>query len=434
MKLWRSAAEPLERAGKARLHTHRGLALLLALAAALSTFGFGGAASPSIQPNPSGGPKAAPPVLAYYYMWFNKASWTHTKTDLPALGPYTSTDQSIIHQHVLWAKESGIDGFIVSWKHTPALDLALSELVSEADSQGLKLVLIYEGLDVNRNPISSQTVKSDLVWFMQKYGSERAFDLYGKPAIVWSGTWRFSDSDIADVRSTIGAPSKVLLLGSEKSAIAYKTRASLFDGDAYYWSSADPLTTPGYQQRLTDLGAIVHQGHGLWLAPAASGFDARLNGGTTVVDRRDGATLTAAWRDAQATNPDGIAIISWNEFTENSYIEPSRNYGMRYLQVLSLLTGAPGPQPAASTGAGSSSVPSLTPAASSTPAGRPSSVNRNLPPYDQNTTLVIGALGILLLVAFGLGLRLRAMRQESGRSGGGRSRRGGTAPFGRSTR
>jgi hypothetical protein len=106
---------------------------------------------------------------------------------------------------------------------------------------------------------------------------------------------------------------------------------------------------------LNQLAAAVHATGGLWLAPAAVGFDARLNGGTSTVDRRNGATLTKAWDDAAATNPDGIALISWNEFTENTYVEPSRDTGTRYLQVLALLTGAPGP---------AGSTPSLLPQAS----------------------------------------------------------------------
>ncbi len=119
-------------------------------------------------PGGSGGPGTPgykPPVLAYFYMWFNSASWNHAKTDQPLLGPYTSTDPAIIRQQVTWARQSGVDAFIVSWKSTPSLNLALQELVAEAHRQNLKLVLIYEGLDVNRNPIPVATVESDMVWF-----------------------------------------------------------------------------------------------------------------------------------------------------------------------------------------------------------------------------------------------------------------------------
>jgi hypothetical protein len=365
---------------------------------------------------------SAPPVLAYYYMWFSSSSWAHAKTDLPSLGAYTSTDPAIIRQEVAWAKESGVDAFIVSWKSTPSLNLALSELVAECHSQGLKLVLIYEGLDVNRNPIPTATVSADLTSFAAQYGSDPAFDLFGKPAVVWSGSWRFSDADIASVRSQVGAPDKMLLLGSEKSASAYQARATLFDGDAYYWSSADPLTTPGYQKHLTQLSAAVHAAHGLWLAPASVGFDARLNGGTTVVDRRNGATLTAAWSDALASSPDAVALISWNEYTENSYVEPSRNYGTRYLDVLSLLTGASGPVTTASL---PPATPSPTPQTTSSPAptapgngtgagapGGPAS-GRTPAPYDWTASLLIAALALGFLGLLGFNVRSRARRGRS---------------------
>jgi hypothetical protein len=407
----------------------RALTFTLAFVGALALLGLGPSASPkasapdataSVSPGeqPSGTPGPGspgfkPPVLAYYYMWFNSASWSHAKADQPDLGPYTSTDPAIIRQQVTWAKQSGVDAFIVSWKSSPSLNLALQELVAEAHRQNLKLVLIYEGLDVNRNPIAIETVENDLVWFENTYGSDPAFDLYGKPAAIWSGSWRFSDADISIVRNLVDAPNKILLLGSEKSASAYQARATLFDGDAYYWSSGDPLSTPGYASRLNALGQAVHTAGGLWLAPAAVGFDARLNGGTSVVDRRDGSTLTADWSVAQATGPDGIAVISWNEYTEGSYVEPSVNYGFRYLTVLSQLAGVPGPsstalprvalespsqRPPAATGASGPSAPGVV-AAPSAPV-RPQ-------PLGNSPGSILFAVAVLAILGL-LGWRLRS--------------------------
>jgi hypothetical protein len=37
---------------------------------------------------------------------------------------------------------------------------------------------------------------------------------------------------------------------------------------------------------------------------------------------------------AQSSNPDADGVISWNEFSENSHIEPSEAHGSRYLHVL----------------------------------------------------------------------------------------------------
>ncbi|MGZ6823808.1 MAG: hypothetical protein ACXVF9_15210, partial [Blastococcus sp.] len=88
----------------------------------------------------------------------------------------------------------------------------------------------------------------------------------------------------------------------------------------------------------------VHGTHGLWIAPAAPGFDARLNGGTRAVPRHGGATLRAEWANALRSSPDAIGLISWNEFTESTYVEPSRDDGDAALRTVAALTGAPGPQ------------------------------------------------------------------------------------------
>jgi hypothetical protein len=34
------------------------------------------------------------------------------------------------------------------------------------------------------------------------------------------------------------------------------------------------------------------------------------------------------------SSPDAIGLISWNEFSENTHVEPSREYGFKYLELL----------------------------------------------------------------------------------------------------
>ena len=70
----------------------------------------------------------------------------------------------------------------------------------------------------------------------------------------------------------------------------------------------------------------------------APGFDARLVGGKSTVDRKDGETLRAEYAAAVNSSPDLLGLISWNEFSENSYVEPSQKFGTRYLDVLRELT------------------------------------------------------------------------------------------------
>ena len=358
-------------------------------------------ATPSPAPSTTAHPGKTP-VFAYYYIWFTAASWERAKIDLPLLGKYTSDDPAVIAKHIEWAQSAGIDGFIVSWKHQPRLDRPLQLLVAEAAKRNFKLILLYQGLDVNRNPIDPKQVASDIQWFSQNYGDNPVFNVFGKPAVVWSGTWKFTETDIATVRSAIDAPNKLLLLGSERSGTDYQARASVLDGDAYYWSSADPLGTPGYPRRIEDLGAAIAADHGLWIAPITPGFDARLLGGTTIVPRREGATYRASWKAAADTQPSVLGIISWNEFSENSHIEPSSQNALFYLDATRDLVGTIGAAQSASPGK-SLDPGSLGPGDSSEPPPGSSDIQEKL-------SLAAGVALLVALTVIMLRMRRRPVR------------------------
>jgi hypothetical protein len=120
-------------------------------------------------------------------------------------------------------------------------------------------------------------------------------------------------------------------------------RQSVVDGDAYYWSSVDPQRDRGAEAKLAAMSTAVHRNKGLWIAPFAPGFDAREIAGRRVIERRDGETLRRQYATAIKSSPDALGLISWNEFSENSHVEPSVAHGDRYLTVLRDITGTPVP-------------------------------------------------------------------------------------------
>ena len=302
------------------------------------------------------------PLLAYYYIWFDTRSWDRAKDDVPELGRYSSDDPAVMARHVEWAKRAGIDGFIVSWKSTPTLNRRLEQLSRIASANRFKLVLIYEGLDFHRNPLPVEQVGRDLAEAADRYTRAPAFRLFDRPLVIWSGTWRFSRAEVAQVVGPLR--DRLLILASEKDPEGVRRLAGLVDGDAYYWSSADPLATPGYREKLAAMERTVHGQGGRWIAPATSGFDARKVGGTKVVDRRDGATLVSSLGAAMASAPDAVGLISWNEFSESSHVEPSRRYGRRYLDVLASVARPPAPEAAPGTTAASDPAPEAAPGTS----------------------------------------------------------------------
>lgn len=277
------------------------------------------------------------PTWAYYYIWFDASSWNRAKVDYPLLGRYSSDEPSVMRTHVELAKQAGIDGFIVSWKSTPTLDRRLARLAKVAAEERFRLAIIYQGLDFERRPLAVGRVDADLGVFERRFARRRAFRGSGKPLVIWSGTWEFSAADLASVTSR--HRDRLRILASERNAKDYGAKAAAFDGDAYYWSSVNPDTYPGHAAKLTEMSRVVHENGGLWLAPAAPGFDGRLVGHPTVVRRHGGDTLRRQIDAAQRSDPDAIALISWNEFSENSHLEPSRAYGDTALRVLADVNG-----------------------------------------------------------------------------------------------
>jgi hypothetical protein len=134
------------------------------------------------------------------------------------------------------------------------------------------------------------------------------------------------------------------ILASERNVKGYRRVAGLVDGNAYYWASVNPRTYPGQAAKLAQMGDAIHARGGIWIPSAAPGFDARAVGGSSVVERNGGATLRAELDAAATSSPDAIGLISWNEFSENTHIEPSRRHGSRYLRLVGDVRGARLPQ------------------------------------------------------------------------------------------
>jgi hypothetical protein len=334
------------------------------------------------------------PVLAYYYIWYTPTSWDRAKSDLPLLGRYSSDEISVMEAHAKEAKEAGLDGFLVSWKQTPDLDRRLALLVRAAQDNGMKLGIVYEGLDFFRRPLPHRRVASDLRWFARKYGHNPVFSIQGRPLVIWSGTWESTPRQIDSVTKQVRG--RIRVLASQRSAEEYAPVAPYVDGNAYYWSSLDPRVDIHAQQDLDELSAAVHDSGGLWIPSVAPGFDARLIGGHRVVTRRDGDTLREEWRLAVKSSPDAVGVVSWNEFSENSHVEPSQRYGNESLRALASILSA--------------TVPDVIAADSSDPVG---SAGGGLP--IRPIALLLVAFGIVV-ASFGA---LTRRRLRTGRPAGG---------------
>jgi hypothetical protein len=273
------------------------------------------------------------PLFAYYYIWFSHNSWARAKKDLPLIGAYSSSDPGVMRHQIEQAKSAGITGFIVSWKDTPLDDLRLRLLMRVSAQENFKLAMIYEGLDFYRHPLPASEVAAGFRVFRDKFASSPVFyRVDGKPLTIWSGTWAYSYAQVATVTGAVRP--QLLVLSTEKSVAGFKRISAVTDGDAYYWSSVNPATDSRYQAKLDQMSQAIHSAGKYWIAPFAPGFDARLLGGKRAVPRYSGQTLRAEYNSAVQSSPNMLGLISWNEFSENSYVEPSKEYGYQSLDAL----------------------------------------------------------------------------------------------------
>jgi hypothetical protein len=291
------------------------------------------ATSQGTPPSPSS-PGIHVPVYAYFYQWFEKSSWDRAKQDFPLAGRYSSDDPHVLRQQIDQARWAGIDGFLTSWKSTGPLNRRLRLLLRMAALTHFDVGVVYEALDFYRRPLPIATVRSDLSYLVDKYAASM-HSAFGRPLIIWTGTNEYTHAQIAAVHSMLAG--RAYLLAASKNVPDYERIADVVDGEAYYWSSSNPRSS-GTATKLRAVSAAVHKNHGIWICPAAPGFDGRPLGHTRVIDRGSGTTFQQSLQLAVHSSPNAIGVISWNEWSENTYIEPGRRYGRQELNVLHQFT------------------------------------------------------------------------------------------------
>lgn len=181
-------------------------------------------------------------VLAYYYPWYLKGDWSrHGYFGEPTLGNYGTDDPQVAAQHIRWAKEAGLDGFVVSWGGPQDMtDKHFRAGYLKADnSADLKYAFIYESLgrldgadgETNERVDFSQRrvvrrFQEDLAYLNKQFcGDDRYLKIDGRPVIVLYVTRTFRNLNaelLAQIQAAAGQKfyfiaDEPFLLGEQKS-------------------------------------------------------------------------------------------------------------------------------------------------------------------------------------------------------------------------
>jgi hypothetical protein len=297
-------------------------------------------------------------VLAFYYPWYGNpqvsGSWVHWQgvdpvnhtidnaTHYPELGAYDSHDPAVVAQHVSWAAQSGITGFISSWWGPGSFeDRSLPLLLDAARQTNLAVTAYFE--QVRGSTPTRESALADVLYLLNTYGSDPAWlRADGKPVLfVYSralGQIGLSDWQWVISQTDQIYPGGAVFIGDQISDAA----AQVFDGVHTY-----NVTGSTANSTLAQIQAWAHTTYPAWVATAQRhddistltvipGYDdSKLNRPPPrpITDRYGDATYATLWQEAIAADPDWILLTSWNEWHEGSEIEPSDENGHRELDT-----------------------------------------------------------------------------------------------------
>ncbi|OHB62733.1 MAG: hypothetical protein A2Y76_10275, partial [Planctomycetes bacterium RBG_13_60_9] len=310
------------------------------------------------EPNSPEQPQVERRVMAFYYPWYGIPSgpggngrtvhWgtidaankdISESTHYPALGAYDSHDPAVIEQHCAWAEAAHIDALIVSWwGHGDYTDLAMRRIFDGCKRHGMKACVYYETV---RRPQTAQAAAQDILGMLNEYGRFQAYlKVDGKPVVFVYGRaldelglagWLEAHQLIDE-----GFDAGAVLIGDQFS---YGS-ARVFDG-VHTYNTAGSLAG----KSLDEVQKWATGAYGPWvqLADKAGvistitvipGYDdTKIRTPGLAVDRFDGELYRIQWQQAIAADPHWVLITSFNEWHEGSEIEPSAEFGMKYIQL-----------------------------------------------------------------------------------------------------
>lgn len=279
-----------------------------------------------------------------------KVSYTGaTIVNIPSEGLYDQGQASTFDRHIGMASSNGVAGFLADWIGTGSSSQTVSssgydtrlDLLNQrvnawntTHATRFRLGLAFDSMGDFSRPASA--VINDLTYFADHYAASPAFaNAYSsKPIVMWLDSRKYSLATVQAVSAAVR--SKLYLLGDETST-SWPRDAAYLDGSSYYWSSESPANS-GAGSQVASLGSQVHRAGKRWFAPFTPGFNSQLTGGSCV-PRNGLATLDWTWSTNARSLPDAWFGISWNEFVENTYVEPSVSFGSTYLTEIKRLAG-----------------------------------------------------------------------------------------------
>jgi hypothetical protein len=301
-------------------------------------------------------------TAAFYYPWWGPdRHWSDGYVSTPTLGEYDCREEAVVAQHVSWAAEYGIDSLYCSWWGPDSFEdgTIRESLLPQAESGAIDVAILYE--TTGRLEISDGSIDLSLAENRSRLAADFAHlaEFFDSPAYA-----------TIDGRMPVFLYLTRILEGDVAGAIAEARDAVEHDlfiiGDQVYWSDPGDSQTGQVLEAVDAVTAYnmhtsiqgIDEGfvsdaiaqYETWEAALADrpvafvpdvipGFDdtaVRPEADHSVIERsperfREFVEGVASLRDDDL----GMTFVtSFNEWYEDTQIEPAEGYGTAYLGAL----------------------------------------------------------------------------------------------------
>lgn len=289
-------------------------------------------------------------VWAFYMGFWLGGGWgtsPEVMSDQPLLGLYDSRDTGVAGTQIDQAKSAGIDAFVVSWfglADGGGSGAVLNTLLDQAAARGFMVGGAIDVFDPNFNS-ARDTLIAAANYLAYDRANHPAYLRYnGKPVIFFAFQNRlgFTAEQWQEIRNAVDPGRNTIWIAEGLSGCCIYGGA--MDGMYAFnmaWSNGSASRYRTERTRTLRAGGTIYipMVHPGWDEDKIAARDGRSNP-TRRKDRANGRFLTTSFRGAAASGADIIMIGTWNEYVENSHIEPSVNYGTQSLDILRPLIAA----------------------------------------------------------------------------------------------
>lgn len=275
----------------------------------------------------------APPMQATYVHWQQGGHFPPDAIGAnyyPQLGPYGSSDPTVLKRHMEWIREAGAGVVTLTWWGQGSYEDQHARHVLDAAAAA--------GLTVNFHlePYAGFTparLEADVAYLLDRFGDHPAFyrarDQGDRPMFYVFEALRHDANEWRAMTDRIRRSDRPVILLAQTTDLAFIVKSG-FDG-GYTYDALATFKNPAYVDRWPALAKAFRDAGKLFIPSIGPGYwdDRAVPRGANEPDSartRDSgtdATYQRAWAVAAVAGCEIVTITSFNEWHEGSQIEPA---------------------------------------------------------------------------------------------------------------